>query len=588
MINWEKGNPFLYEWMLLILQNPPKDWGQKVPTEMLLSRLPDIPDSIQIVPQHSLLLHPAFGHQQKFGYPSSKGPMFPPYDLRIPGLPDYDEMISFPRFWDVLYETLSKHPDYCCVKNSKNIGILQSFRESRENSKRWFIGFLADPLSIDRILYKIDKMNEEIITFSQKNIFPEKHFPRKTFFDTPESQMGVLPYRNYNCSILRLSGSDGVLVTFFVAFDGQKYGTMSWAGIILYDAFLRWVSEPDYKIDPQNWWIMQPRLIQNDLGPKCADLRLFKTSKNIGVVGYTRVAPLSNTPNIPDYYARAAMLDFCSPRIPILHKKLLHKKLLHKKHIDGGCFPSTIGADDLDPFLSEKIISDTNISEKIIPEIRDNQYSKPIVPHRSKCRDMPNNMKLNGIEISFSENDRNEDPATHVSRKNIVPLQHFTPLDNDIACFVDFSPHDLVCNNGSSLITVQDMTKGDVLYTGFIQNVVNVLRGYRGSTPVVQLRDGKWLTILHRRSDTLSRKPVYEYVLVLYDFLELKKLNISIPHRCICIHPLSGISAKNEFIYITGIIPLEYNDGQKLDVIISYGISDKASGVQRLSFVLPQ
>ena len=116
--------------------------------------------NINLLPQHHLLLHPAFGNNKQFGYPNSKGPMFPPYDLRITGKVNYDDIITKEEFWEVVKQTLEKH-DYCCVKNSKNTGIKQC---NEGKDKMWFIGHLCDWKNIENILGKINLLN------LQKNI----------------------------------------------------------------------------------------------------------------------------------------------------------------------------------------------------------------------------------------------------------------------------------------------------------------------------------------------------------------------------------------------------------------------------------
>ena len=81
--------------------------------------------------------------------------MFPPYDLRITGKVNYDDMITNSEFWDIMKQTLEKH-DYCCIKNSKNTGIKQ-LNEGKD--KRWFIGYLCNLKNIDNILEKINTIN---------------------------------------------------------------------------------------------------------------------------------------------------------------------------------------------------------------------------------------------------------------------------------------------------------------------------------------------------------------------------------------------------------------------------------------------
>lgn len=156
MINWEKGNKFLYTWMENIKNYKSSDWGQKIPTEIIRINTKIVNDcNVVLLPQHHLLLHPAFGNNKQFGYPNRKGPMFPPYDLRITNKVNYDDMITKEEFWKIIQETLEKY-SYCCVKNSKNTGIVQC-NEGKE--KKWLIGHLCDLKNIKNILGKINTIN---------------------------------------------------------------------------------------------------------------------------------------------------------------------------------------------------------------------------------------------------------------------------------------------------------------------------------------------------------------------------------------------------------------------------------------------
>ena len=166
MINWEKGNKFLLEWMDNITKYRSSDWGQKIPTEIIRKNINILKNNnITLLPQHHLLLHPAFGSQAQFGNANNKGTMFPPYDLRITGKVNYDDMITKEEFWEIVKQTLEKH-DYCCVKNSKNTGIKQC---NEGKDKRWFIGHLCDLDNIENILNKISKKHLSL-TFDYKGL----------------------------------------------------------------------------------------------------------------------------------------------------------------------------------------------------------------------------------------------------------------------------------------------------------------------------------------------------------------------------------------------------------------------------------
>lgn len=132
--------------------------------------------------------------------------------------------------------------------------------------------------------------------------------------------MGKIPYKNYNCSIIKLNNNEtnkytngnsnieSILITFYVSLPNKRYGTMNWVGILCYNNIMELLNNEIYD-NNKCIWIIKPHLLQNDLGPKYADLRIFKMKHNIGAIGYTRLAQKSNTQGISDYYIRASILD---------------------------------------------------------------------------------------------------------------------------------------------------------------------------------------------------------------------------------------------------------------------------------------
>ena len=62
-----------------------------------------------------------------------------------------------------------------------------------------------------------------------------------------KNNIGNIPYKNYNCSILKLNSNEvseltnnnynnnAILITFFVSSPNKYYGSMTWIGIICYD-----------------------------------------------------------------------------------------------------------------------------------------------------------------------------------------------------------------------------------------------------------------------------------------------------------------------------------------------------------------
>ena len=407
--------------------------------------------------------------------------------------------------------------------------------------------------------------------------------------------MGFFPYKNYNCSIIKLNNEEtinitnkiyneeSILITFFVSSPGKTYGTMSWIGLLSYKNIIKLLNE---KFDNDYLWLIKPHLLQNDKGPKCADLRIFKMKENFGVIGYTRLASISNTQGIADYYVRASILD---TRINNeLYKN--PKKLFDFKEIDGGCFPSKIGNN----YEKFKIMNDRCKVNNIEFYIKNNTNSKLITPHKSKNKMMPNEIKLNGIEVSFSKTSTNENHKIHISTKNIVPLQHKNYLDN-LGCFIDFSPP----NSNNPVINVQNMLSGKVYY---IDNLLLTkdfkCKKYRGSTPFIEIDNKKWITIVHKRviDKNKSYGLDYKYILLVFNskdlFLNEINLNINIPNKCLQEIELNINNQFNKnFIYITGLMIIKniFNSNKQvktLEILVSYGISDSKSGISKFEVSL--
>lgn len=402
-------------------------------------------------------------------------------------------------------------------------------------------------------------------------------------------KIGKMPYKSYNCSIIKLNkqetfditnrNEESILITFFVSSPGKRYGTMNWIGIMSYEKILQLLNNIE---NDSELWFIKPHLLQNDKGPKCADLRIFKMKNNIGVIGYSRVAPKSNTNGIADYYVRASILD------TQINNKLYEnpKKIFNFNEIDGGCFPSKIGND----YKKFEIENDKNKINNFEFYIKDNPNSKSIIPHKSKDKMMPSKMILNGIEVSFSKTSSNEDHKTHISTKNIVPLQHIDYLDS-LGCFIDFSPSESTQPN----ISIQDMNTGQIYYTDkLLINSTFKCKNYRGSTPFVEIENELWITTVHKRIKNPKNiyQIKYDYFLLIFD-TKIVNINnkITIPNKCIKEIPLNINSFEKDFIYITGIIVLdkifdENNNLLELEILYSYGINDEKSGISKINLKL--
>ena len=400
--------------------------------------------------------------------------------------------------------------------------------------------------------------------------------------------MGIFPYKNYNYSIIKLTkeetlkitnqsyNKESVLIIFFVASHNNRMGTMSFIGLISYELLILFLHD-ETRVDYQEFWIIKPHLLQNDKGPKCADCRIFKMKQNIGIIGYSRIAPKSNTPNIPDYYVRASLLD--TRIIDNLYKK--SDKLYHFNEIDGGVFPSKIGNNYKKFTLNDDNCKINNIEFFI----RDNETSKLVTPHESKNNLMPNLMKLNGIEVSFSKTSTNEDSKTHISTKNIIPLQHINQLDN-ICGFIDVTPP--YSNNPN--LTIQNIESGKVLFTNNLTINDNFKsKFYRGSTPFIELSNNMWITMVHERYQ--DNGLMYKYYYQIYDNKEImvNDTKINIPNKCIQEILFHEKKISDKFIFIMGMIVNKQTyikNTLNLELIISYGISDMQSGISLVELTI--
>jgi len=402
------------------------------------------------------------------------------------------------------------------------------------------------------------------------------------------TKLGIFPYQNYNCSIIKLNkeetlkitnqsyNKESLLIIFFTASHYNRMGTMSFIGLISYEMFIYFLKD-EALVNYKKFWIIKPHLLQNDKGPKCADLRIFKMKQNIGIIGYSRIASRSNTPNIADYYVRSSLLG-----TRINHN--LYKdpnKLYHFNEIDGGCFPSKINNNYKKFILNNDNCKINNIEFFI----RDNETSKLITLHKSKNKLMPNLMKLNGIEVSFSKTSTNEDSKTHISTKNIIPLQHINLLDN-ICGFIDVTPP--YTNNPN--LTIQNIESGKVLFTNnLIINDNFKSKFYRGSTPFIELSNNMWITMVHERYR--NNGLMYRYYYQIYDYKEIivNDIKINIPNKCIKEILFNENKISNKFIFIMGMIvnkQTHIKNTLNLELIISYGISDMQSGISLVELTI--
>jgi hypothetical protein len=143
LLNFEPENPFLAAWMEVLVQDNTiacKDWGQKVPTDVFRNDSEWASRHLTLLPQHSLLVHPAFGNKFK------KGPMFPLYDYRLPDdFPHYDTPVSKEDFAAHFQQMVKVQPFFTVkVKDS------HYSQESAEMSLRFIPAWIAN-LDLEQI-----------------------------------------------------------------------------------------------------------------------------------------------------------------------------------------------------------------------------------------------------------------------------------------------------------------------------------------------------------------------------------------------------------------------------------------------------
>ena len=181
-----------------------------------------------------------------------------------------------------------------------------------------------------------------------------------------------------------------------------------------------------------------------------------------------------------------------------------------------------------------------------------------------------------------------DDCETHISTKNIIPLQHINYLDN-IGCFVDFSSP----KSNNPIITIQNMVDGKVYHTDkiLIDNDF-IFQKYRGSTPFIEIENKLWVTLVHKRvqSNTHIYNINYNYILLILDSktITISDNEITLPNKVIKKIQLDMSDFNIDFIYITGLIINKQKfikNKLELELMISYGISDKKSGISLYNLI---
>lgn len=345
---------------------------------------------------------------------------------------------------------------------------------------------------------------------------------------------------------------------------------MNWIGIAFYDNVIKLLYKQPLS---SNLWLITPRLIQQDLGPKYADPRIIKLLDNnnkviANYIGYTRLAPQSNTPKIADYYVRSKLLQF-KPFTNIDP----YTTSYNFGSNDIGCFPSEIK-------YNYNTFQPSEINKQLEYFFDISKLSKHINPHKSHYPLIPNSIQLNGFEVSFNKNDTNENHNTHISTKNIVQLQHINYLKTT-TCFVDFSPP----NYKYPILSIMNTDTQKVIHTDKLLIPPNFeCITFRGSTPFIQYNN-VWFTIVHKRYDNPLN---YVYKLLIFDSKTIPCINNTIPHKCIKEINIDTSKIHTSFIYITGlIIDTNQSSSNNLDILLSFGINDSYSGIYKLILNIP-
>jgi hypothetical protein len=221
---------------------------------------------------------------------------------------------------------------------------------------------------------------------------------------------------------------------------------------------------------------------------------------------------------------------------------------------------------------------------------------------------MPGKMNLNGVEVLFDVHSSAEDPLSHVSRKNVVPVVYEDETrPGGVSVFVDFSPPYGNKNVGQVVILNHDTGKvveNKSLSLGCLDEV------YRGSTQIVQIprimetnsrssrgtnflwRDvlpSLWATVVHKR---VEGKPLrYDLrLLILTGSTEVAVLNgnniqVEVPSTCLLNSVLEEHhhAKKHGFIFPVGLTLANVSvdsDQYNVDFIMSSGVANKMSSFQ--------
>lgn len=607
MLRWDPGNKFLWCWMDMLTSYPSKDWGQKIPTDILL-KFPRLVSQakLRLVPQHFLLLHPAFAPS---GGKFKKGKMFPPHDYRVDkDFPDFDGFLTETEARVCLQQAFVLH-SFSAVKNTKLVGTEQCLNRL---SERWIIGWLACARRPDSLFWIDVDRGHLGLNMEASVVWKSRNENLMLGLNLNEERLPeLLPSKVYNPSILKVSSQaardilrdknemasdldEVCALTWFVRPPNFRTGCLIWFALARLQYLRRLIRVENVNVTHDELWIISPTFMENILGPKLADSRLFFTSAfgkaQIGLIGYARMAPHSMMNGIADYYVRASVVDFREPRA--IQYDMQDELECDFGDEEVGCFPANLDCDVQKVLTGRNKLRATSLSSLNLQPYLDcsPEYHcrNKIFPHHSRNANMPNSTILNGVEVPFLFPKPNE---FHIARKNVVPVisgEMGSSPDTKFSMFVDFSSpvfgsESLTSSITNSKLVITDLASG-VLVESMDIHLGCIGSEYRGSTQIIELpqrsiaRSTKsgvgllrwndslpslWATVVHKR---LGKKPAYDLKLLILSGMATKvtykssEYTIEVPSTCLTHIDLNDpqIKQKNSFMFPTGLIVSDF------------------------------
>ncbi len=628
MLNWKRGNAFLFDWLSAAKHVDPVDWGRTLPTELLFYNSSWILDNhVALRLHHELLIHPAYANDGGV----HKGPLFPPYWMpkKTEDIPNYDTLLNRTDFWLVLKKVLEISPFYV-FKNHKLIGVIQC---NHNATRRWMIGWIAGCHRQDIFLQTLRQIGRHDIRVWAKELRLKR--PSKAFTDgnngiimgsrpsTIRAHINVvapdsIPSIAYNPSIVRIPSQvwsalcsklhssnfgcdidDTVFaISWFVKASDElnrQMGCSIWIGFVSGRNVLS-ALDGDF-INSSNFWILNfgaPRMVKNVVGPKFADPRIFmvlaKGEMNLAVVGHARLAPSSLKDGNADYYVRTSLVAARAPGESLC------------SGLNNSCDTMfSMGHAECFPACKVCCVPQLDGSGDLLLPCTGHYCSDVLHPHSSRTPLMPSGLLLNGVEVSFDMKSSNERANSYKSRKDIVPVVYdVNQLSRGIGVFIDFTPS----TESPPLVTALDMMTGEtlgiwdmlVVGDGISEScAVLVSSTWRGGTQVVSLQLGRdlnfvesraiqrnlFVSVLQHRTSLYSSR--YRHIVVIFrgSYVNLSdRGQIFAPLECVGVlrdDPLEAFADNLNFAFATGLAGFPQKLDRRWTFILSVGLSNDAA-----------